>query len=436
MSSASLKKKFWPKPKSKSVGLFTDLNLYYDALKLCKSLGIINLNVLQKEISERVIGIKYVEQLKKRAFVDLIRELNEFKFIKPKGVSNNSIYEITEQGIELLVIYESNRKRYRRILAAKMQEVYSVPGWFVERLWKINPSGQGQVVIPTPIKGWKPKSYKNENYVWNKELESQVIQSYEKVNTLVPYSFPVNLQEWILTVREEYERLGSVKSRNSTSDNKKAKKKSIQSFAPRKRLSMAMRISALNMLFDNEYNSERDFKNIDPVLKERGFMAWCPRLEALEMVFYSDYYRDLPGRLLFPLTIFKEKVTLSYEVNNDIKSPTAASLQYYQPNWADIKVKFIRVLSNAYQTFHNKEKILYVPLQDVRDEVCRILRISAILFDSFLEQAFKESLTKKIDCSIALETDIREDQRSGSQIHRRPVYIQSIPHSLIAIKMN
>jgi hypothetical protein len=43
---------------------------------------------------------------------------------------------------------------------------------------------------------------------------------------------------------------------------------------------------------------------------------------------------------------------------------------------------------------------------------------------------------REINFTIALETDIREDQMSGSQILRKPVYVQAIPHSLIAININ
>jgi hypothetical protein len=440
ISNRSKKNQFWPVPKSKSVGLFTDFSLYYDALRLCKSLGIINLNVLQKELSERVIGIRYIEQLKTRAFLDLIRELNEFKFIKQKDHNvkiDLAFYEITTEGLELIVVYETNKKQFLRILSSKMYELYTVPGWIIDRLWKINPTGQGQVIIPAPIKSWNPSSYINKNYSWNSHLEEQVVLTFNKVNSLITNSFPVDLNLWIYWVKNEYERLGSVKTRTSKNLESDSRKKDRKSFAPRRRLATAMRTSALQLLFSNEYNQVADYRYNTPIMHERSYMAWCPRLESLELIYYSDYYKEIPGRLLFPLTIFRKNTDSNdFEINNQISAPNGDNLHYYQPKWTNFKMEYIEVLYNVYQNLHNSLRILYVPLQDVRDEVCRILRISSLLFEKFLEEAFKESLIRKINFSIALETDIREDQRSGSQILRRPVYIQSIPHSLIAININ
>jgi predicted transcriptional regulator len=430
---------FWGTPKSKSVGLFTDFTLYYDALKLCKSLGIINVSILRKELSQRIIGIRYVAELQKRAFLDLVRELNEFKFIRQKDRSAShvqKIYEITNEGLDLINIYEINRKKFSRILTSKMFEVYTIPGWFVNRLWKINPDGQGQVIIPAPLKSWNPSSYALQNYSWNIELDKQLHSTFEKVTALGPNFFPVDLNKWSALVKQEYERLGKLKKRQEKED-VVGTKKTLHSFAPRRRLATAMRTSALQILFSNEYSDTPDFSFEAPIMSERNYMAWCPRLEALELIYYSDHFREIPGRLLFPLTVFKSNAgSADFEINDKVFSPSLHKLHYFQPNWLEFKLKFLTCLTRVYQNLHNKQRILYVSLQDVRDEVCRLLRISSILFEKFLEEAFRASLMREINFTIALETDIREDQMSGSQILRKPVYVQAIPHSLIAININ
>jgi hypothetical protein len=115
----------WKSPESKSVGLFTDLSLYYDALKLCKNLGVINLKVLRAKISGRLIGLRYIEQLKKRAFTDLIRELNEFGWITQTSQKKtvDAFYEITLDGIGALELYETSKKNFLRKLSSKMQNI-------------------------------------------------------------------------------------------------------------------------------------------------------------------------------------------------------------------------------------------------------------------------------------------------------------------------
>ena len=119
------------------------------------------------------------------------------------------------------------------------------------------------------------------------------------------------------------------------------------------------------------------------------------------------------------------------QIQNDKKE----FLYLHNPKWSDsdFRLKFINTFYRVYQTIYNKEKIIYVSLQQVRDEVCRLLRINAELFDRFLELSYSESVNKKMPYIIALETDVREDQKSGSQIQRRGVYVKNILHSLIAI---
>jgi hypothetical protein len=65
--------------------------------------------------------------------------------------------------------------------------------------------------------------------------------------------------------------------------------------------------------------------------------------------------------------------------------------------------------------------------------VCRQLRLSSICFDDFLKQAVQELPTNDFSWSIAVETDIREEQRSGFAQLRRPVYLDLVPHTLIAL---
>lgn len=426
----------WKKPESKSVGLFTDLTLFIDALKLCKGLGVMNLKVLRSEISERLVGLRYIEQLKRRAFTDLIRELSQFGWIVPKGgkKGDETFYEITSRGLEILNLYETDKKSYLRELCSRMQAVYTVPGWFVSRLWRINPEGQGQVVIPTPLKSWSPGTYDVVNYQWNSELEEQLIASYEKINFLIPGSLPLEIKLLISTVKKEYERLGEVRPRGTNNLNPKIKR---DKFSPRGRLSIAMRSATVSLLFGNSYGTVHDFTFKTPLIKERTFMAWCPRLESLELIFYSDYFRDLPGRLIFPISNFKSSASyMSFELVEKIKSPDGSGLYFHQPTWENFKSKFLTALFNVYQNLHNKERILYVPLQDVRDEVCRVLRISSLTFENMLEQGFRSALMSNTNFSIALETDVRKDQTSGSQILRKPVYVQGVPHSLIALKPN
>jgi len=61
------------------------------------------------------------------------------------------------------------------------------------------------------------------------------------------------------------------------------------------------------------------------------------------------------------------------------------------------------------------------------------LKLSSYLFDEFLEHAVNMSVYGLSKYRISLETDIREDQQSRSQMQRKPVYLNKKIISLVAI---
>jgi hypothetical protein len=426
---------FWRFKQNHSVGLFTDLNLYFEALLIGKVRGFINVKLLEKNLLQRVIGLKYIETFKNRAFQDLIRELNRFKYI----YKSESDFYLTESGLKLIELYDSSNERYLDALLDKMNSEYGIPGWLINRLWTINPNGQGQVVVPSPIKSWKPQKRKWKDSLWDDELRKVSEETYYQINRRLPSSFPISIDLWIQELKIEYERLGKRKQRRVAKNNDNKEKK-MEFFAPRGRLTLAMKNVAVKFLFSNKYltNDQNDFvanKVSNNPINSRTFMVWCPRLEALELLYYTDYFEDIPGRLIFPCSVFaKIKDENEFRKVEFISSPSEETLYKHKPLWSNYRQEFVNTLNECYQKIYNKDGIIYVSLQQVRDEVCRLLRISALSFEVFLESAFKESVQQKIEHSIALETDIREDQKSGSQIQRRPVFIGGIPNSLIAIK--
>ncbi len=107
-------------------------------------------------------------------------------------------------------------------------------------------------------------------------------------------------------------------------------------------------------------------------------------------------------------------------------------LYIHMPQWEDCKQLFIDTLIEVYQRYYDKQTIIYISLQDIRDEVCRLLRISPKLFESFLQKTYELSIRRNIRYSISLETDLRLDMKV--QINRRGVYLNGIMYSLIAIK--
>lgn len=446
----------WSHPKSRDVGFFTDIDLYSEALGLADENESITSDFLKGELRQRLRGLRLVEEQSYRVARDLIRELREFGWLQKLDETMRTIestpHQIVEQGKEALKISQTNPKAFRRILTMKMFSHYIIPGWFVDRLWQINPNGQGIVILPTPHKDWSPESRLWEQREWTKDLEREVLRSSETAKKICPESFPIDEKSWIESVKNAWIRLGKLK-RTKISKKKQLETgaliennqqeflrnneiEKIRTFAPRGRLALAMREAAIFLLFNTipPGKKEPEFDLNKHPLPPRSFRAWCPRLEALELIFYTDSHPYIPGRLIFPTAVFRKDAPCPpFENLKNIKNPKGETLWLHQPGWDSSKELFVETLFQTHQSISARLGALYVSLLNVRDEVCRQLRLSSILFDDFLEKTFHESLCQRSHWSISLETDIREDQRSGSGLIRRPIWIRNVPYSLIAM---
>lgn len=415
----------WPSPKLFGVGQFVEMRLYSLALTIAKSFGYITIELLQQEIPERIKGLIVVNSISKRSYDDLIRELLYFGFLKKNKL--DSVYSITEEGDRYLDLLAFDDNRAKDLLLAKTQEVFVTPGWFINRLWELNPQGQGQIVIPTPLRSSTLPTRTWDDYKWNNQVGTTTVETYNQIQKALPGSFPIDYEIWENKVRNEYERLGTLKP--------KTRKRSPH-FSSRKRLSLAMQNVSVKHFFSkiNPCTGELDLPdNKRSDMTHRAFMIWCPRLEFFNLLVYTDYFDAIPGRLVYPISRFKDvKHYSGYSEKAFIENPAYQCLYIYHPSWDFIKDIFITVLYNVYQKLYQEQWIIYVSIQDIRDEVCRQLRISPADFELFLSKAYQCSLKREIEYSISLETDLRLDMKV--QLNRRGVIVEKKLYTLIAIK--
>lgn len=417
----------WQSPKLFGVGQFVEMRLYSIVLTIAKSFGYITIELLQQEIPERIKGLIVVNSISKRTYDDLIRELLYFDFLKRNRIDN--IYSITDEGIQYLDMLAFEPNRAKDLLLKKTQEVFITPGWFVNRLWELNPDEQGQIVIPTPVRSSTVKlpSRLWDDYKWNAQVDTATEETYNQIKKVLPGSFPIEYDVWRDKVIAEYERLGTLKP--------KTRKRSPH-FSSRKRLSLAMQNVSVKHFFSkiNPLNGELELPdNKRSDMTHRAFMIWCPRLEYFNLLVYTDYLDAIPGRLVFPISKFKEIKTYSgYSEKLYIENPENQCLYIYHPSWKQIRATFITVLYNVYQKLYRDQWIIYVSIQDIRDEVCRQLRISPADFEDFLSKSYQCSLKREIEYSISLETDLRLDMKV--QLNRRGVIVDKKMYTLIAIK--
>lgn len=424
-----LTKMTWSTPKLYGVGNFTEFGLYRVALAVAKTNGYINQEVLMSEIPQRIKGLIVVDSISSTSYQYLIRELLHFQFIEKPY--QKEIYVMTPEGEYYLSLCATNNQAALDLLLEKMQDVFVTPAWFVKRLWELNESGQGEIVIPLPLKEWHPKSHVWMDRSWTEELEMVSRDTAYIIQKKIPGAFPFDIEEWTKALREEYVRLGKQKPKNNIPG---IKDEDVH-FSQRNRLSLAMKTVAVRKFFsrENPRTNCLDFPNKRSDMTHRSFMVWCPRLAAFDMIFYTDNNPEIPGRLLFPVSVFKyEYQSSSYIQKKFIMDPNGKCLYIHMPKWESFQNTFIETLVEVYQKYYNKQTIIYISLQDIRDEVCRLLRINPHTFEIFLQKTYELSVQHKIPYSISLETDLRLDMKI--QINRRGVYLNGILYSLIALK--
>lgn len=432
----------WPIPPSRSFNDLSDCGLYAEVFQVASREAPISAAKLMSSdqgLRQRMRRLHLVQFPTKTNIAALLHALETFGWLSEDG-ANRGQYTLTTEGHRVAEESASDPTGFRRQLAAKLHERYIIPGWFVARLHALNPNGQGEVVLPAP-----PKSKGTERRLWNRtewpnEYDNIVIGSAERANEVFPGSFPISMDRWMPEVRRRWLRLGGGRPPVARRRKRKARQKRETTFGTRERLVHAMREAAVYLMFGVREFGRRlpDFRTEKPPIPPRGFRVWCPRLDELEFIFYTDYHPAVPGRLLVPCGAFRRSAqSPPFEPLETIKDPYQRCLWLYQPRWEDIQGQFIRVLQETYRRFSTQSGSMYVSLLNVRDEVCRQLRLSSNLFDSLLQIAYQETLRSSMasrkTISISLESDITPEQQGAVGLNRRPVYIHNVPHSLIAI---
>ncbi len=427
-----LESKKWPIPESRGVGLFSDLTLYADALALASEFGVVYVALLKQEIGPRLRKMLLVRQQSQRAMEDVVRELKAFGWIQPRNDNGNPTsephYIITLEGQSALTLSKSNKDEFRRLLTVKMHTLYIIPGWFVARLWQINSGGQGEVILPSPLQNWSPSSRKWDDNNWDNDLHTQTLAAARAARKASPNSFPIRDEDWLKSVKCEWQHQSNLIPRVHLPVAR-------VSYSPRKRLTIAMREACMKLLFNQKpyQETEEDFSQPRP-LNSRSFIAWCPRLEFLELLFYTDWHPLVNGRLLFPTSVFRQSAPIHrFNEVSQIHDPKGYSLWLHQPPWETARNSYLNTLRDVHREHSLRVGAIYVSFPDVRDEVCRRLRISSLYFDRYFEKALDELPSDDYPWTIAIESDMREDLSSGAGLLRRPIYLEGIPHTLIGL---
>ena len=431
----------WGRPQSRDFKALGDIHVYAEVLQVASVEPFVTEEKLlspEEGLRNRFRKLLLIQGPTKTNVRAVLSLLQRFGWL---NADDKSRFTITPDG-RLVALLSPHA--FRRLVAQNLHRTYTIPGWFVSRLYDLNRAGQGEIILPAPPKqlGLGRREWAKGD--WAAELDAVVKAAGNHANQVLSGAFPVEIGSWLSKVREVWERLAagsppikkgsggvSVRSRGSTT------------YGVRERLFHAMREAAIELLFGIRRPNDRgeDFPPGPHPIPYRAFTVWCPRLSELEFIFYTDYHPRITGRLIVPCGAFRYAPgTPDFEEISGVRDRTGRTLFLFQPSWDRMKSRFLAALLAVYRDESRRVGAFYVSLLAVRDEVCRQLRLSNLLFDSLLERAYEEAIRETAvigrQFSISLESDIRPEQQSAVGLNQRPVYIYRVPHSLIAIGTN
>jgi hypothetical protein len=420
-----LTERLWPMPKHRTIGSFSDLTLYVDTLACARDSQGITAALLQSALAPRLRASRLVHRQALSTIRSVLEELVGFGWLRRDDALPAARFALTVEGVTALQTACCAERSFLRQLANQMHAVYTIPGWFVARLWTINPQS-GEVILPVPVQGWSASLSSRAYGKWGPELEQETTAALRRAQQANPAAFPVSADDWIAAVSQAWLHVLTRKRRKPTP---------VGDALPwtRSGLALAMRMAALRLFFGAiPYGAAAADVSIEEPLSVKTFNSWCPRLQSLELVAYTDWHPSVVGRLLFPTAVFRSGGGAAFEELPQVRHPDGRRLFLHQPSWTVLRERFWANLAEVYQRNAQVMGVRYVSLFEVRDEVCRRLRISPSHFDLCLGFALEEPYPVE-GWQLSLETDVREDMRSGGQLERCPVSVGGVRYTIIAM---
>jgi len=433
----------WRLPEDRDANSLIDYHLYGEVLRIALGEPFITpekLSSPEEGLRNRFRKFLLLQKPTQTNVRGLLSILARFGWLR-QDETDRLRFIITEEGRTVAALSQSDEVKFRRLVAQRLNERYVIPAWFIARLYTLNPSGQGEVVLPAPRRGFVGERRNWKDSAWTPELHLEALEAARTANRLMPGSFPLNEGTWLKSVRSTWNDLASGKPpRNSRAKTGLGSGRQT-TFGVRGRLLHAMREATVELMLCAvpPGGHKPDFSDLPQPIHPRAFKVWCPRLSELEFIFYTDYHPAASGRIIVPCGAFRSAAPAdTFEKVEGVSDAAGKPLFLFRPSWNWIRESFLAVLLESYQAESKRLGAFYVSLLAVRDEVCRRLRLSADLFDELIEIAYEETLrdisVKGRLISISLESDMRPEQRNAVGLNQRPVYVQKVPQSLIAIR--
>jgi len=271
------------------------------------------------------------------------------------------------------------------------------------RLWELNSTHQGAVIIPRPQ---LPESVPVESDAVEAWIEAQTPKWLKSLEQQMPGFIPALPSARFVSMVKE-----------SAGDAWPTKKKASRD---KERLQKAITQQFMHMMFGNLRIPMRDLD------------IWQSRLDWAGLTMTARNLPGVAGWVWFPVGAFRDKPGEGFRL---VEGLIWQKKLYYvhEPEGAAFETQFMSTLYGEYYARQQEEGVEYVSLPAVRDRVCYKLRIGAGAFEKTLAAVFPKAIRGDLPYGMALEVDITPTERSrlGTTI---PIVIDGTPRYIIAIR--
>lgn len=193
--------RLWPTPKHGTIGTFSDLTLYIDALTCAADSEGVTAADVRESFTPRLRSSRHVEQQSLSTFKSLLEEMHAFGWLNRTDFSPDSKYVRTLEGEAALLAAKRADSSFLRLLAARLHAAFVIPGWFVARLWTINPES-GEVILPAPEALWSANESARSESTWGAELQQETSAAFRRAHAANMKAFPVRVDDWSALFRK------------------------------------------------------------------------------------------------------------------------------------------------------------------------------------------------------------------------------------------
>jgi hypothetical protein len=268
------------------------------------------------------------------------------------------------------------------------------------RLWELNPQAQGAVIIPQP----------------------PVEQAPEQLEALRAWLRPL-LPRWIEALGRQ---MSGFRTQRPASELVDAIVEGLgsrwETLSPRERQERLLVVIAerfMDLMF-GQIVSPADVK------------IWRWRMGWAGLTHSTADLLGVAGQVWFPVGAFRAQAGADFRPIEAL-SVNGQAYHLYVPGGSAFEQRFADTLFEAYQQRQQLERVEFVSLPAVRDNVCFRLRISNAIFTATLQALFPQAVRNETPYALALEVDVTPLERRQLQ-SRLPIVIDGIPRYIIAMR--